>query len=102
MASAADITQVRLNVNEPTNAAPYTDEALASLIDANGVDATSASIWEAKAASVAHLVSISEGGSSRSMEQIHSNYLEMADRYKTRTVDQTKRTSTTTRPITRY
>lgn len=53
MASADDIVQVRLNTNEPTDAAPYANAYLEALIDSLGVVGATASIWETKAATIA-------------------------------------------------
>lgn len=80
MASAADIAILRTMINQPQNAEPWTDETLGLIIDASSsLDDAAAKVWEGKAASVAHLVDISEGGSSRKMGDLHEQYLKMAD-----------------------
>ena len=53
MATSGDLAQVRLNVNEPTNTAPYDDTYIGALIDSGGITGASVSIWESKAASIA-------------------------------------------------
>ena len=53
MASASDIAQVRLNTNEPDDVDPFTDALVGGLIDTLGVTGATASIWEAKAATIA-------------------------------------------------
>lgn len=102
MASAEQIAQLRVMINEPTNAPPYTDDLLGAMIDASSLNGAAAGIWEAKAASVAHLVDISEGGSSRKMGDIYEQYLSMAKTFRTNddVVTQTTRQSMT-REITR-
>lgn len=80
MATPAQIAELRIKINEPTDAPPYTDEVLGMLIDANAgdTDAVAKTVWEGKAASVAHLVDISEGGSSRKMSDMYKNFLAIA------------------------
>ena len=87
MASAEDIATLRRITNEPGND-QYTDEALSAYLDAEGsVDAAAAVIWEEKAARASNLVNVSESGSSRSLNQIYSNALEMAKFYSGRAND---------------
>jgi hypothetical protein len=82
MATAEEIVSLRRMVNEPTNTAPWTDDTLGLIIDAAiDLDAAAASVWRSKAASVAHLVDISEGGSSRKMSEMHKNFLSIAEGY---------------------
>lgn len=83
MATQDQIAQLRLMINEPNNAEPWTDENLALIIDANQGDLRSSAgqVWEGKAASVAHLVDISEGGSSRKMSDMYKNFLAIAKSY---------------------
>lgn len=52
MASAGDISQVRLNTNEPTEVT-FDDAYVGDLIDSVGVAGATVSIWESKAASIA-------------------------------------------------
>lgn len=82
MAATVEIAQVRLNVNEPDDSNGYTDDIIGTLIDGlHGVRPASASIWESKAGRVADLVNMSEGGSSRSLGDIHDHYLAMWKQY---------------------
>lgn len=80
MATPDQIAQLRLLIDEPNNVEPYTDEVLGSIIDANdgSLNASAGQIWRGKAASVAHLVDISEGGSSRKMSDMYKNFLDIA------------------------
>lgn len=83
MATAAQILEVRVMIAETVNAEPWTDEKIGALIDAKSGDlrAVAFSIWEGKAARVAHLVDISEGGSSRKMSDMYKNFLALRDTY---------------------
>lgn len=91
MATTDQIAELRAAINQPDNTDPFTDTFLSSLIDQyGGVDPAAAKLWEIKAGQVAALVNISEGGSSRSMSDLYTHYLQMADRYSTDT-DATKR-----------
>jgi len=79
MATDADIAQLRSMIAEPINEEPYTDETLKQQIDgADSLPALAAQVWRSKAASLAHLVNISEGGSSRSMGDLYKNAIAMA------------------------
>lgn len=80
MASAEDIATLRRMINEPSTAT-YSDVVLGALIDEKGLDATAAQVWSEKAAAASVLVNTSESGSSRSLQQIHSNALAMANFY---------------------
>ena len=87
MATTEQIALLRVMINEPLNEAPYTDALLGAAIDAaTTLNAAAASIWESKAASVAHLVDISEGGSSRKNGDIYEQYLAMAKLYTTKDI----------------
>ena len=77
MATQADILELRDKIKEPTTDT-YNDELLAVFIDKYGVRGAAKEIWESKAAGIAHLVDISEGGSSRKMSDIHKNFLAIA------------------------
>lgn len=82
MANAADIAQLRAFISEPLNEDPYSDQTLAAAIDALGsVREAAADVWRQKAAGVASLVNVSEGGSSRSMGSLYSQYLAMAKEF---------------------
>lgn len=79
MATITEIATLRLMINEPANVEPYTDDALGAIIDAStSLNTAAASIWNTKAAQVAHLVDISEGGSSRKMGDVYEQFLKMA------------------------
>lgn len=79
MATTDQIAQLRILIGEPNDVDPWTDEFLGQLIDTAGtVDKAAQTFWRGKAASSAHLVDISEGGSSRKMSDVHKNYLAMA------------------------
>lgn len=79
MATPDQIAQLRILIGEPDNTAPWTDEFLGQLIDTAGtIDKAAQTFWRGKAAESAHLVDISEGGSSRKMSDVHKNYLAMA------------------------
>ena len=80
MATPAQIAELRIKINEPVDAEPWTDQVLGMLIDAAAGDtnAVAKTVWEGKAASVAHLVDISEGGSSRKMSDMYKNFLAIA------------------------
>lgn len=83
MAAFEDIEKLRHFVAEPEPSEPWTDTKLGAIIDAyeGNVRAAAAHVWTAKAASAAHLVNISEGGSSRQMSDIHKNALAMASAF---------------------
>lgn len=79
MATLEQITLLRSMINQPTNEQPWTDDVLSVVIDsATSLDAAAATVWEGKAASVAHLVDISEGGSSRKMGDLYEQFIKMA------------------------
>ena len=83
MATEDQIAQLRLMINQPDNVEPWTDANLALLIDSSDGDLQVAAgkAWRSKASTVAHLVDISEGGSSRKNSEIYKNYLAMANVY---------------------
>lgn len=74
MATAAQIAELRIAINEPDNVAPYTDELLGQLIDEYGVEDAGYNIWVAKRNKAASLVDISEGGSSRKTSQVFTQF----------------------------
>jgi hypothetical protein len=58
----------------------FDDAQLQAAIDAQGgVKPAAIYIWRVKAASSASLIDVSESGSSRSMGDLHKQYLTMAD-----------------------
>lgn len=99
MATSQEIAELRINIKEPNNVEPWTDEFLGDMIDAYGVDEASYRIWRSKATTVNSLVDISEGGSSRKMSQVYENYLKTADSFLPNT--KTAKAVSTTREITR-
>lgn len=102
MATPEEIAVLRVYINEPVNAEPYTDETLAIIIDATeSLRIAAADVWDAKAASVAHLVDISEGGSSRKMSDIYDRFIALANRYRLPPDSISSLGITTTRPIVR-
>lgn len=102
MATTDEIASLREKIDQPENVAPWTDERLAALIDGVGLRAAAADIWETKAAKVAKLMDVSEGGSSRAMSKIYKQYLEFADRFKAEEETPASRVrSSRTRAITR-
>lgn len=70
VATADQVAQVRLNTDEPTDAAPYTNAVLGAWVDELGVDGASARIWQQKAASYAKLVNTSEGDARRDLSDL--------------------------------
>lgn len=86
MATPEQVAQLRLEIAEPDNVAPYADEFLSALIDeASSVNSAARVVWRGKAATAAHLVDISEGGSSRKMSDVYKNFLAMSGEYKDET-----------------
>ena len=85
MATAEQIAEVRVKIAEPLNSEPWTDEIIEAMIDASAgsTDAVAKTVWNSKAAQVAHLVDISEGGSSRKMSDMHKNFLNIAKSFET-------------------
>lgn len=82
MATPDQIEQLRILIGESEDIDPWTDEFLGKLIDtAVTVDKAAQTFWRGKAAQSAHLVDISEGGSSRKMSDVHKNYLAMASTF---------------------
>lgn len=77
MATEAEILYVRRNTSELTDDT-YSDEMIGELIDANGIDATIASIWEEKAASAASSVDVTEAGASHKFSDVYKNYSALA------------------------
>ena len=80
MATQLQIEELRINtrtVGDPT----YTDEFLGGLIDAYGLTESELKVWTAKRNTVAALVDISEGGSSRKMSQLFDQYSKIVAGY---------------------
>jgi hypothetical protein len=83
MATQQDIAIVRANTNEPNNVAPFTDDFISQLVDSFGTTEAEHKIWIAKRNQAADLVQISEGGSSRSQQQIFEHYSKIVAGYET-------------------
>lgn len=85
MAEANQILDLREMINEPTNLAPWTDEALALQIDnwEGSLEALAAKIWRNKAASLSGLIDTREGNSDRKMSQLYKQALDMASSFET-------------------
>lgn len=77
MASASDIELVRRNTNELTQDT-YTDTAISTMVDSEGIAGASAMIWREKAGKFAHMVNASESGASHSYSDLHKNAINMA------------------------
>lgn len=82
-------TFLRQLVSEPDDSQGWTTERIdqlgpGALLPDGTYDLRlyAALIWEAKAADAAEMVSVSESGSSRSMNQVFDHSLEMAKRYR--------------------
>lgn len=105
MATMEEITLLRTMINEPTNSGAWTNDVLTAIIDnSDSLDAAAAKVWEGKAASVAHLVDISEGGSSRKMGDLYDQFLDMAKLFQAKanpTGNAAARRAPMTREITR-
>lgn len=80
MATADQVTEVRLNTNEPDSTF-YTDEAIGLLIDATSVNLASAKIWEQKAARYADETDVTEAGASRAGSKLYDHAAKEAARY---------------------
>ncbi len=87
MASAAEISVVRVQINEPDNVTPYTDAEIRALIDAGDTDSATATVWRRKAATYAELVDTTEAGASHKFSDLHKNALMMAAQYDTAEVE---------------
>ncbi len=83
MATPAEIAEVRVNTQELVNQPPYTDAFIEDLIDAYGATETEHKIWISKRNTVANLVDISEGGSSRKNSQLFEAYSKIVAGYET-------------------
>jgi hypothetical protein len=80
MATTSEIADVRLNVDEETDQT-WDDDAIGLLVDADGVNGTSAIIWRQKAARWAKLVDVSEAGSSHAFSDLHAKAIAMAEKF---------------------
>jgi len=78
--AAAEVAQVRVNTNEPTDDL-FVDEEIQSLIDAGSVDSASAAVWKAKAAVYADLADTTEAGASHKYGDLFNRALQMQAMY---------------------
>lgn len=86
MATPAEIARLRRLIGEPNDTAPWTDAALAEIIDnSDDLDLAALEVWEAKAASAASMVDTAESGSSRKLSQLHEQALKMVAHYRAQT-----------------
>jgi hypothetical protein len=77
MATVDEIATLRRYVAEPDET-DWTDETLGAIIDASdSLNAAALEVWDSKAATLAALVDISEGGSSRKNSDLAKNALLM-------------------------
>lgn len=81
MATAEDISYVRLATNLEDDDPFYTSIYLGGLVDENGRDGASAVVWRQKAAKYAELVDVTEAGASHKFSELHKNALAMAAHY---------------------
>jgi hypothetical protein len=89
MATVDEIGEVRLKADEHDNSEPFTDDYLASLIDALGVNATIASVWRTKAARFAKLVDVTEAGASHKFSDLFKQASLMAAQWEADNVTET-------------
>jgi len=80
VATPEQVAEVRENTAEP-DPENWGDDAISLLIDQEGVNGASATIWRKKAASFAQLVDVEEAGSSHKFSQLSKSALEMVARY---------------------
>jgi len=102
MATTEEIAILRIYIAQPEDIEPYTDAILEAVIDVSDtLRLAAAEIWDSKSASVAHLVDISEGGSSRKMSELYDRYVATAARYRGARADVPLAGITQTRPVVR-
>jgi hypothetical protein len=70
MATAAEISRVRINTSRTSNEEPYTDEYIAVLIDEGTVASATVAIWRSIAAGYAAAVDVSEAGASHKFSDL--------------------------------
>jgi thymidine phosphorylase len=79
VATADQISSLRLLIAQPDDIAPWDDVTLGVRIDeSDSLEALAAVIWREKAASYAGLVDMKEGNSDRKLSQLHSQAFAMA------------------------
>lgn len=81
MASDDQLGSLRRAADVPVDDTTYTETLLGALIDLSGVNKAALIIWREKAAGYAKMVSMSEGGSSRSMSDLYNNAMKMVEMY---------------------
>lgn len=86
MATEAEIAYVRRMASEPTETI-FSDEMISAMIDADGTDATIASIWETKAASFVTSVDVTEAGASHKFSDVYKNAAAMAAYWRKKLAD---------------
>jgi len=74
VATPEQVAEVRENTAEP-EAKRFEDSYIEELIDSQGLNGASATIWRKKAASFAQLVDVEEAGSAHKFSQLHKNAL---------------------------
>lgn len=86
MATLEQIAQLRAWINEPIDAAPWTDAYLSGRIDgASSLESLSATIWREKAGGYAELVDVQEGSSRRALGDLYDQALKMAAHFDNQT-----------------
>lgn len=79
------LVQLRRWIDEPDETT-YTDTELSSrLADTQSAPVVARDVWREKAAAAASLANVSEGGSSRSLNQIYQNALSQLAYWETQT-----------------
>lgn len=86
---ADELAFMRVMIAEPNDSGGWTDDKIQQLAsaavradDSYDMRLLAATIWEAKAAEAVAMVDVSESGSSRSMGQVHTHAVKMAERYR--------------------
>lgn len=81
MASAAELGTLMRAVDVAVGDPTYTDALLSGLFDTYGLNMAALIVWREKAAYYSRMVTVSEGGSSRSMSDLQRQALEMVKMY---------------------
>jgi predicted acetyltransferase len=89
MATADQITEVRVYISEDDDSEEWPDDTVAEFIDrqSGGTLAAASKIWSAKAGKYAAMVNVAESGSSRSLGTLIDNALKMAADYRKQAAD---------------
>ncbi len=82
MATADEIAALRRATNILTDADPYTDEYLGTLLDSLGHNGSAEALWLDPAARYTTLANVSEGTSSRSLGQLHDHAMKMVQHFR--------------------